>query len=87
MAHKTVLKRLIKTLPKSIEIQRALQFDESVKREIRADMTEVPVENTIQVAQEEAAAESANGQSACAHEEWVTGKDGTAKCKACGVPR
>lgn len=42
MAMKTVLKQLMKLLPKSIEIQRALSMDETVKTRIDTDMVEVP---------------------------------------------
>jgi len=42
MAQKTVLKQLMKLLPKSIEIQRALAMDETVKTKIDADMVTVP---------------------------------------------
>ena len=41
MAKKTVLKQLMKLLPKSIEIQKALAFDETVKTKIAVDMAEV----------------------------------------------
>lgn len=41
MAMKTVLKQLMKLLPKSVEIQKALAFDETVKRGVAIDMTEV----------------------------------------------
>jgi recombination protein RecT len=41
MCKKTVLIQLMKLLPKSIEIQRALAMDETVKTEIKADMFEV----------------------------------------------
>lgn len=44
MALKTVLKQLMKLLPKSIEIQKALSMDETVKTKIEADMFEVPNE-------------------------------------------
>ncbi len=40
MCKKTVLIQLMKLLPKSIEIQRALAMDETVKTEIKADMFE-----------------------------------------------
>src|SRR3990167_1001523 len=42
---KTVLKQLMKLLPKSIEIQRALSMDETVKTKIEADMVVVPNED------------------------------------------
>ena len=42
MAMKTVLKQLMKVLPKSIEIQRALAMDETVKFNVDRDMVEVP---------------------------------------------
>ena len=42
MAMKTVLKQLMKVLPKSIEIQRALAMDETVKFEVKGDMFEAP---------------------------------------------
>ena len=41
MALKTVLKRLMKILPKSVELQTALQMDETIKTKISPDMTEV----------------------------------------------
>lgn len=44
MAMKTVLKQLMKLLPKSIEIQRALAMDETVKTSVDADMVDVPSE-------------------------------------------
>lgn len=44
MAQKTVLKRLMKLLPKSVEIQKALALDETVKTKIDADMVEIPDE-------------------------------------------
>lgn len=44
MAMKTVLKMLMKILPKSIEIQRALAMDETVKTKIESNMVEVPNE-------------------------------------------
>lgn len=44
MAMKTVLKQLMKLLPKSIEIQRALAMDETVKTKIDADMVQIPDE-------------------------------------------
>lgn len=42
MAKKTVLIQLMKLLPKSIEIQKALAMDETVKTKIAPDMFEVP---------------------------------------------
>lgn len=42
MAKKTVLIQLMKLLPKSIEIQRALAMDETVKFKVGGDMVEVP---------------------------------------------
>lgn len=44
MAMKTVLKQLMKLLPKSIEIQRALSLDETVKTKIDVDMSAIPDE-------------------------------------------
>jgi len=41
MCKKTVLIQLMKLLPKSIEIQRALAMDETVKTQIKADMFDV----------------------------------------------
>ena len=41
MAMKTVLKQLMKILPKSVEIQRAIQADETVKTKISSDMFQV----------------------------------------------
>ena len=40
MAKKTVIKQLVKYLPMSIEIQKAITADETTKREIREDMVE-----------------------------------------------
>lgn len=54
MAMKTVLKMLMKILPKSIEIQRALAMDETVKTKIEADMIEVPNELTFNEKESEA---------------------------------
>lgn len=54
MAMKTVMKQLMKLLPKSIEIQKALAMDETVKTKIEADMVEVPDENTYEVESESA---------------------------------
>ena len=42
MAKKTVLIQLMKLLPKSIEIQRAIAMDETVKFSVDKDMVEVP---------------------------------------------
>jgi recombination protein RecT len=44
MAQKTVLKMLMKLLPKSVELQRALAMDETVKTKVEADMFGVPNE-------------------------------------------
>lgn len=44
MAMKTVLKQLLKTLPKSVEIQHALSMDETVKTRIDSDMVQIPNE-------------------------------------------
>ena len=44
MAKKTVLKQLLKLLPKSTEIQHALAMDETVKTRVEANMVEVPNE-------------------------------------------
>lgn len=44
MALKTVLIQLMKLLPKSVEIQRAIAMDETTKTKIEPDMTEVPDE-------------------------------------------
>lgn len=45
MAMKTVGKQLCKILPKSIEIQKALSMDETVKTTLDVDMTAVPSED------------------------------------------
>lgn len=42
MSLKTVLKQLMKLLPKSVEIQRALDMDETIKTKVEPNMTEVP---------------------------------------------
>ena len=44
MAKKTVLKRVLKYAPKSIELARKLSMDETIKKEIAPDMSEVPAE-------------------------------------------
>lgn len=44
MAMKTVLKQLMKLLPKSVEIQHALAMDETVKTKIDGDMVQIPDE-------------------------------------------
>jgi len=45
MAMKTVLIKLMKVLPKSIEIQRALEMDETVKTKINSNMFDIPNED------------------------------------------
>ena len=48
MAKKSVLKQLMKLLPKSVEIQRAIAMDETVKNRVSPDMFEVtPVPEEI----------------------------------------
>lgn len=42
MCKKTVIKQLMKLVPKSIEIQKALSMDETIKDEVKPDMIEVP---------------------------------------------
>jgi len=42
MAQKTVLKQLMKLLPKSVDFQKALSLDETVKTEVKPDMADVP---------------------------------------------
>ena len=42
MAMKTVIKQLIKLLPKSVEIQNALAMDETVKLKLDTNMVEIP---------------------------------------------
>lgn len=42
MAKKTVLKEVLKYAPKSAELAKALEMDETVKHEISEDMSEVP---------------------------------------------
>ena len=66
MAQKTVLKQLMKLLPKSIEIQRALAMDETVKTRIDADMVEVPAEEVDHSPEEETP--PVNGGPAEAHQ-------------------
>lgn len=44
MALKTVLIQLMKLLPKSVEIQRAISMDETTKTRLDADMSQVPDE-------------------------------------------
>lgn len=44
MAKKTVLKDLLKYAPKSIEFARQLAMDETIKKEIAEDMSEVPAD-------------------------------------------
>ncbi len=44
MALKTVLKQLMKLLPKSVEIMKAVQMDETTKSHVDADMAAVPDE-------------------------------------------
>ena len=44
MAKKTVLKDLLKYAPKSIEFSRQLSMDETIKKEIAEDMSEVPAD-------------------------------------------
>lgn len=82
MAMKTVLKQLMKLLPKSIEIQRALTMDETVKTRIDADMVEIPNEMDYLPAPadngEEAKAEAKPEESAPASgisKEEIFGKD------------
>ena len=52
MAKKTVLIQLMKLLPKSIEIQKALAMDETVKSNVMADMFDVPDETDWEEATE-----------------------------------
>lgn len=42
MAKKTVLIQLMKVLPKSAELQRAINMDETIKNEVSNDMTTIP---------------------------------------------
>ena len=61
MAKKTVLKQLMKLLPKSIELQHALAMDETVKTKVDADMISVPDEtdySTVESDTDPSAAES-----------------------------
>jgi recombination protein RecT len=44
MCLKTVLKQLMKLLPKSVEIQKAISLDDTTKRTIDVDMSQVPDE-------------------------------------------
>ncbi|MBA7587418.1 hypothetical protein ES708_29447 [subsurface metagenome] len=44
MAKKTVLKAVLKYAPKSIELARQLAMDETIKKDIAPDMSEVPAE-------------------------------------------
>jgi len=41
MAHKTVLVKLMKLLPKSVELQKAISMDETIKTDVDADMSTV----------------------------------------------
>ncbi len=47
MAKKTVIKQLMKYLPVSVELLRGLSQDETVKKDIKEDMSEVPAEETF----------------------------------------
>lgn len=51
MAKKTVIKQLMKLMPKSVEIQNALQMDETVKTKLDVNMVEVPDENDHEYAE------------------------------------
>jgi len=42
MAKKTTIRAISKFLPKSVEVQRAIAADESVKTEVAEDMDDVP---------------------------------------------
>lgn len=53
MCKKTVLIQLMKLLPKSIEIQRAIAMDETIKSKIDADMLTVKDETEYQTGQEQ----------------------------------
>ncbi|EMT38144.1 recombinase, phage RecT family [Thermoanaerobacter thermohydrosulfuricus WC1] len=54
MAKKTVLKQLLKYAPKSVEFAAALLADETVKKEIAEDMTEIPpIEVTGEIIEED----------------------------------
>ena len=55
MAKKTVLKQLLKYAPVSIEVQRSVSQDETIRKEIDEDMSIIPAESvfTIDVEQEE----------------------------------
>ncbi|KGG81079.1 recombinase RecT [Caloranaerobacter azorensis H53214] len=48
MAKKTVLKRVLKYAPLSVEFMREVAQDETIKHEISQDMTEVPSENIFE---------------------------------------
>jgi recombination protein RecT len=48
MAKKTVLKKLLKYAPVSVEFTREIAQDETIKNEILEDMTEVPGENVFE---------------------------------------
>lgn len=45
MAKKTVIKQLMKYLPVSVELLRGLSQDETVKKDIKEDMSEVPADD------------------------------------------
>nr|DAM13516.1 MAG TPA: RecT protein [Caudoviricetes sp.] len=47
MAKKTVIKQLMKYLPVSVELLRGLSQDETIKHEIKEDMTEMPTEDSF----------------------------------------
>lgn len=47
MAYKTVIKKLVKYLPVSVETQEAFSYDETVKKDITADAFHVEVEPVI----------------------------------------
>ncbi|NPV52175.1 MAG: recombination protein RecT [Firmicutes bacterium] len=62
MGKKTVVKRLCKYLPISVEVMRGIAQDETIKREIKEDMTEVPdVTETIDVTAAEVQDEGVEG--------------------------
>jgi recombination protein RecT len=60
MAMKTVLKRLIKYLPISIETQSAVSYDETVKKDITSDVFTVEADEIEIIDAQEAGETNAN---------------------------
>ena len=74
MAKKSVLKQLMKLLPKSVEIQHAIAMDETVKSRILPDMVQVPDEDD-HAAEEVQEAVVAGAESQTAEQVQVPGGD------------